>query len=62
MFLIIAFIKSFRNVTPIFFLELFGHEHKFKNMIWELSWDFFFFNWEIILFLRFYYEIKISII
>jgi hypothetical protein len=29
MFLIITFRKSFRNVSPCFFLELFGQEHKF---------------------------------
>ncbi len=29
MFLIITFRKKFRNVTLFFFLELFGHEHKF---------------------------------
>jgi hypothetical protein len=31
MFLIIAFIKSFRNVTLVSFLEFFGHEHKFET-------------------------------
>jgi len=30
MFLIIAFKICFKNVTPIFSLELFGHEHKFE--------------------------------
>jgi hypothetical protein len=29
MFLIIAFRKSFMNVALVFFLELFGQEHKF---------------------------------
>jgi hypothetical protein len=29
MFLIIAFGKSFKNVTLVLFLELFGQEHKF---------------------------------
>jgi hypothetical protein len=29
MFLIIAFRKSFKNVTPTFFLELFGQEQEF---------------------------------
>jgi hypothetical protein len=28
-FLIIALRKSFRNITPFFFLEFFGQEHKF---------------------------------
>jgi hypothetical protein len=32
MFLIIAFVKSFKNVSLVFFLELFGHKHKFE--IW----------------------------
>jgi len=31
MFLIIAFRKSLKNITPIFFLELFGHKHKFET-------------------------------
>jgi hypothetical protein len=31
MFLIIAFRKSFMNVTLIHFLELFGHEYKFET-------------------------------
>jgi hypothetical protein len=31
MFLIIAFKKSFKNVTPVFFLELFGQEDKFET-------------------------------
>jgi hypothetical protein len=31
MFLIIAFRKSFKNVTPIVFFKLFGQEHKFET-------------------------------
>jgi hypothetical protein len=31
MFLIIAFKKSFENVTLVPCFELFGHEHKFKT-------------------------------
>ncbi len=31
MFLIIAFIKKFKNVTLVPFLEIFNHEHKFKT-------------------------------
>jgi len=31
MFLIIAFMKSFKNVTLVSSFELFGHEHKFET-------------------------------
>jgi len=31
MLLIIAFIKSVKNVALVLFLELFGHEHKFET-------------------------------
>jgi len=31
MFLIIAFIKKFKNVALVPFLEIFSHEHKFKT-------------------------------
>ncbi len=31
MFLIIAFRKSFKNVTLVIFLELFGQEQKFET-------------------------------
>jgi hypothetical protein len=31
MFLIIAFKKSFENITLVPCFELFGHEHKFKT-------------------------------
>ncbi len=31
MFLIIAFKKSFKNIMMIFFLKLFGQEHKFES-------------------------------
>ncbi len=38
MFLIIAFKNSFKNVTLVPFLELFGHGHKFENdfkFVWK---------------------------
>ncbi len=31
MFLIIVFIKRFRNIVLVPFIELFGHEHKFET-------------------------------
>jgi hypothetical protein len=31
MFLIIAFIKKFKNVALVHFLEIFNHEHKFRT-------------------------------
>jgi hypothetical protein len=31
MFLIIAFIKSFRNEMLVVFFDIFGHEHKFET-------------------------------
>jgi hypothetical protein len=41
MFLIIAFKKSFKNVTMVTFPLTFWLGTQIWNMIWEFSWEFF---------------------
>jgi hypothetical protein len=41
MFLIITFIKKFKNITMVPFLEIFCSRTQIWNMIWNFSWEFF---------------------
>jgi hypothetical protein len=41
MFLIITFIKKFKNIVMVPFLEFFCLGTQIWNMIWNFSWDFY---------------------